>query len=63
MGKCKYIDGSDIVWLDRNRHDGGLLFYLNYVYSHSTLFTGTLTIPGFSSTLLDNLITVLCIIV
>ena len=36
------IDGYDIVRLDRNRHGGGVMFYLNSVYSHSTLFTGTL---------------------
>ena len=35
------IDGYDIVRLDRNRHGGGVLLFVNSVYSHSTVFTGT----------------------
>ena len=30
------------IRLDRNRHGGGVLFYLNSVYSHSIVFTGSI---------------------
>ena len=35
------ISGYDIVRLDRNRHGGGVLFYINSVFTHSIVFSGS----------------------
>ena len=34
------IDGYDIIRLDRNRHGGGVLLFINSVYSHCIVYTG-----------------------
>lgn len=35
------IDGYNIVRLDRNRHGGGVLLFINSVFTHNLVFTGS----------------------
>ena len=35
------IQNFDVIRLDRNRHGGGILIYLNNCYSHSIVFSGS----------------------
>ena len=35
------IDGYDIIRLDRNRHGGGVLWFINSVFTHHLVFTGS----------------------
>ena len=35
------INGYDIIHLDRNRHGGGVLFYIKSVFIHSIVFSGS----------------------
>ena len=35
------IQGYSIIRLDRNRHGGGVLFYINNLFSYSLVFKGT----------------------
>ena len=35
------IDGYNIVRLDRNRHGGGVLLFINSVFTHHLVFTGS----------------------
>ena len=34
------IDGNDIICLDCNRHGGGVLLFINSVFTHHAVFTG-----------------------
>ena len=34
------ISGYDIIRLDHNRHGGGVLLFVNSVYTHNILFSG-----------------------
>ena len=36
-----YINGYSIVRLDRNRHGGGVLLFINSVFTHSIIFSGS----------------------
>ena len=38
-GLC--INGYDVVGLDRNRHGGGVLLYVNSVLTHSIVYSGS----------------------
>lgn len=35
------IEGYDIIRLDRNRHGGGILIYVNSTFSHNVLYSGS----------------------
>ena len=35
------IEGFDIIRLDRNRHGGGILLFINSVLTHHLVFTGS----------------------
>ena len=35
------ISGYDVVCLDRNRHGGGVLLYINSMYTHHIVFSGS----------------------
>ena len=35
------IDGYNIVRLDRTRHGGGILLFINSVFAHHLVFTGS----------------------
>ena len=35
------ISGYDIVRLDRNRHGGGILLYINSILTHSIVYSGS----------------------
>ena len=36
-----YIDGYTVVRLDRNRHGGGVLFFIKSVYSYNIIYNGS----------------------
>ena len=44
------IDGYNIVRLDRNRHGGGVLLFINSVFTHNLVFTGS---PDFELVILS----------
>ena len=35
------INGYDIIHLDSNRHGGGVLLYINSVFTHSIVYSGS----------------------